>query len=597
MSQETDIQWCDSTVNPIMGCGGCELFPEPDPVLQSIDTAISGSLEAGAPSGWKPGMARSRYRDLIQQAHDAIPEEQRKPGHKRAVTTTNLWHLRERFLEAVLETQGATAAEAARGAIEREITCYAAKLHLNKGLSIVNPGRSANTGFAPTFEQVTKYEERVREAAQWEDLLGKSDPDRPWIDRLPRLIFLSDMGDALSRKSDFPFLKQDVIEPIQSEEGRRHLWLWLTKRPKLMVKLADQLGGLPDNICAMTTVTSPKNLGRVDALRRVNAKVRGLSIEPLWERLPPDELNLQGIDWVILGGESGSKVQDTRPFAVEWAEELREHCRENGVAFFLKQLGRVATRGGDRIPMRNSHGGEWDEWPDAALRVREFPAYFAQYRAGEVVGDQGLRRKRSGGLTSGEADEFKRLDKVVGRFARDTIHAADALYQIRDRKLYRGKFKTFSDYCESVHQMSRQYANRLITAGRIRSEMAPIVSNLGIALPEKEAQLRELGRVRDPQMRAEILRLAHAELTEKGGDAAAGRPIHLTAKLLREIQEKQITGTEVKPHGAKAGQGATPSQRLAKAREVVGELEKAISEGNGREIRKLVRGLRSVLGE
>jgi protein gp37 len=595
--KETDIQWCDSTVNPIMGCAGCELYPAWGTVLKAIDGVVGASEGEGKKDAWRPGMAKSLYRDLIQLAYDAIPEEQRKPGHKWAVTNTNLWHLRERFVEAVKESHGTKAAEAARGAIEREITCYAAKLHLNKGLSIVNPGRSANTGFAPTFEQVTRYEERVREAAQWEDLLGKSDPDRPWIDRLPRLIFLSDMGDALSRESDFPFLKQDVIEPIQSEEGRRHLWLWLTKRPDWMVKLADQLGGLPDNLCAMTTVTSRKNLNRVDALRRVKAKVRGLSIEPLWERLPPQQLNLQGIDWVIVGGESGSKVQDTRPFEIEWAEELKDHCQKKGVAFFLKQLGRVATLGGERVHLTDSHGGDWMEWPDAALRVREFPSYFAQYRAGEVVGDQGLRRKRPGGLTSGEANEFKRLDKVVGAFARDTIHAADALYQIRDRKLYRGKFKTFSDYCESVHQMSRQYANRLITAGRIRSEMAPIVSNLGIALPEKEAQLRELGRVKDPQMRAEILRLAHAELTEQGGDAAAGRPVHLTAKLLREIQEKQITGTEAKPLGAKAGRGATPSQRLAKAREVVGELEKAISEGNGREIRKLVRGLRSVLGE
>lgn len=398
MSRETDIQWCDSTVNPIMGCAGCELFPSPESVLAVIDQAVGRVLGGDVGARWGAGQAKKVYRNLIFEAFDAIPEDRRKAGHKRAITTTNLWHLRERFVQAVRQSHGAQAAEAARGAIAREVTCYAAKLHLNKGLSILKPERKAHPGYAPAFEQVTQYAERVQEAAGWEDLRGKSDPDRPWIDGLPRLIFVSDMGDALSRDSDFTFLEERLIAPIQSESGRRHLWLWLTKRPDRMARFAERVGGFPDNVCAMTTVASREHLGRIDDLRQVKAEIRGLSIEPLFERLPPEQVDLTAIDWLILGGESGAELKDSRPFAIEWAEELRQHCRQNGVAFFLKQLGRRVTWRDEVVTLRDRHGGEWGEWPEEAPRVREFPKAFFRYRDGEGGDGQtmGLRRRRKG---------------------------------------------------------------------------------------------------------------------------------------------------------------------------------------------------------
>lgn len=86
----------------------------------------------------------------------------------------------------------------------------------------------------------------------------------------------------------------------------------------------------------MTTVTGPDALHRVDELRQIKASCRGLSIEPLWERLPPESLDLNGIDWLVLGGESGG----IRTFDLAWVEELHAHCQKNGTAFFLKQLGR-----------------------------------------------------------------------------------------------------------------------------------------------------------------------------------------------------------------------------------------------------------------
>ena len=200
----------------------------------------------------------------------------------------------------------------------------------------MSPDYDGHIGHAPIFEALTRFEGRAADTAQLPDLLGQSNPKTPWKNLLPRLIFVSDMGDALSSKGDFPFLKSDLMPAINSDAGKRHLWLWLTKRPARMAEFADEIGGFPPNVCAMTTLTGPDDdsLARLDALKQVKAHIHGLSIEPLWDHIPPEKLDLKGIDWVILGGESGSGFKFTRPFALEWAEEMRRHCREYGVAFF-----------------------------------------------------------------------------------------------------------------------------------------------------------------------------------------------------------------------------------------------------------------------
>ena len=262
------------------------------------------------------------------------------------------------------------------------ITCYAAKLHLSKAQSIVNPNRKANPGYAPTFEEVTQFPGRVAEMARKPDLYDVVAPDKSWMNGLPRLVFVSDMGDAFSRESDVPFLKADVLPAIESIEGREHLWLWLTKRPKAMGRFAKEIGGFPSNVCAMTTLTCADNvnLRRVDHLRRIDAACRGLSIEPLRERIPASKLKLEGIDWVIVGGESGA-LRHVNPFDLEWAVELREHCQEHDVAFFMKQFGRAPHWRAQPIKLKNTHGGDWDEWPDEPnLKCREFPNYFHKYR-------------------------------------------------------------------------------------------------------------------------------------------------------------------------------------------------------------------------
>jgi len=370
MSSQTKIQWCHSTVNPIMGCGGCELFPPPAEILAEVDKVLGGVIR------WKPGNSRTIFRELISNTYGQI--ESPLPGHSKAISTTNIWHARDQFAERVRAEYGRDAALQADLAIARAVTCYAARLHLNKGRSIVNPTRGANRGYAPAFEVVTRFSGRVREMARMSDLHGTCDPTKPWLDGCARLIFVSDMGDAFSRESDFAFLEDEVIEPIRSPQGRRHFWLWLTKRPDRMARFGQRIGGFPPNVCAMTTLTGPDKLSRVDQLREVPASVRGLSVEPLSNRLPPEKLDLDGIAWLIVGGESGRK-DAVRPFYLDWARELRDFCQKKKVAIFLKQLGRRPVDGGVELHLRDSHGGDWDEWPKD-LRAREVPRVFKLLR-------------------------------------------------------------------------------------------------------------------------------------------------------------------------------------------------------------------------
>ncbi|MCC5850355.1 MAG: DUF5131 family protein, partial [Verrucomicrobia bacterium] len=339
MSEITKIQWCDSTVNPIMGCGGCELFPEsPRKVMEAVDHAMKGVVPS-----WEHGRAGEVMTRIIHEQMERIRDE---PGynpehHRDKLTNTNIWHMREVFADRIGREWGEDAKKSASFAISRMITCYAATLHLNKGHSIFNTRREVKKGYAPTFETLTPFEGRVATMAGKKDLLGTRDPLAPWKDGLPRMVFVSDMGDALTRhdQQHMEWLDREVLHPIRSPEGQRHIWQWLTKRPQNMAKLAKRVGGLPPNLCAMTTMTGAdrQNLVRLGKLKEVDAHIRGLSVEPLWERIPSEKLDLTGIDWLIVGGESGSK--DARPFDLAWARELRDHCREQGVAFFCKQLG------------------------------------------------------------------------------------------------------------------------------------------------------------------------------------------------------------------------------------------------------------------
>lgn len=311
MGKDTTIQWADSTVNPTMGCDGCEL--------------------------WKPGVGG---------------------------------------------------------------TCYAGVLHQRYG--------GTNKGFSPTFEQLTFYPGRMAKAAAWSDLSGTDRPDKPWLNGLPRVIFVSDMSDALSRAVSFDYLKAEIIDVVNSPKGRRHIWMWLTKQAPRMAMfsawLAERGVSWPRNLWAGTSVTTQATVGRVLHLQQVGdgETTRFISAEPL--RGPVALTWLGCIRLVIVGGGSGGEA----PCDVSLIRSVIDQGRTGGAAVFVKQLGaspfdrtrsdiwfdgRIRHRnvpndgpeatyartvlGSELQPaslkLRDSHGGDWSEWP-ASLRIREFPA-------------------------------------------------------------------------------------------------------------------------------------------------------------------------------------------------------------------------------
>jgi protein gp37 len=160
-------------------------------------------------------------------------------------------------------------------------------------------------------------------------------------------VFVNSLSDTLD-----PFAPQDWRgEIVQTARNTPHLdYLILTKRPQNFTRL---LSNRPANIWIGTTVGVKKSLARIKYLQAANASVRFLSIEPLLEDL--GDLDLTGIHWVIVGGESGGKK---RPFNADWARSIRDQCKEQNVAFFMKQIDKVQ-------PIPND------------LMIRQFPATIA----------------------------------------------------------------------------------------------------------------------------------------------------------------------------------------------------------------------------
>ena len=245
-------------------------------------------------------------------------------------------------------------------------TCYAGMLHTRFG--------GVTPGYAPRFTDVTLFPGRMTEAASWSDLSAKPRKDKPWLDGLPRQIFLSDMSDALSKSVPFNYLREEVITNVTSEQGQRHHWHWLTNRPGRMAKFSAWLNGLgttwPENLWAGTSITTQTTTGRINSLLKVGDEqtIRFLSVEPQVEKI--DLLPwLPKLDWVIQGGESGRKG---RPFDLAWADDLIDQCSQHGVALFIKQLGSYVTHRGDRISFQDNHASDWMDGLER-LRVRQMP--------------------------------------------------------------------------------------------------------------------------------------------------------------------------------------------------------------------------------
>jgi protein gp37 len=204
------------------------------------------------------------------------------------------------------------------------------------------PGHPFRTGF-----DLTLRPDRLTQPLRW---------------REPRRIFVNSMSDLFHKEIPKPFI--DAVFDTM-ETANWHTYQILTKRSSLMVRyLRARYNSriAPGHIWLGVSVEDAKNTVRLKHLRAAQAHVKFVSFEPLLG--PVGKVDLSGIDWAIVGGESGPRA---RPMAEEWVIEIRDQCWAFNVAFFFKQWGGVRPKSGGRL----LRGREWNEYPRTKMHPRK----------------------------------------------------------------------------------------------------------------------------------------------------------------------------------------------------------------------------------
>lgn len=238
-----------------------------------------------------------------------------------------------------------------------------------RGCSRVSPGcehcyaqRMAHRFGAPggAYEGLTRLS---RKGPQWTGRikLVHEALDEPLRWRRPRLVFVNSMSDLFHERVPLDFIRS-VFETMQ--QAHWHTFQVLTKRSERLAEIAHVLTW-PKNVWMGVSVECERYLSRVDDLRKVPANVRFLSLEPLIGPLP--NLDLEGIHWVIVGGESGPGA---RPMEESWVRDIQAKCERASVPFFFKQWGGIRRKAAGR----ELDGRTYDEMPSSGHALRLAPA-------------------------------------------------------------------------------------------------------------------------------------------------------------------------------------------------------------------------------
>lgn len=171
----------------------------------------------------------------------------------------------------------------------------------------------------------------------------------------PKVIFVNSMSDLFHEDVPLGFIHQ--IFDVMVRASHHHFQI-LTKRAERLLEVSPLLPW-PNNVWMGVSVETADFTCRIDCLRKTDARIKFLSLEPLLGPMP--RLDLTGIDWVIVGGESGPHARLMKP---EWVRQIRGQCIANKVPFFFKQWGGVFKNRAGRV----LDGRTWDQMPQPALR-------------------------------------------------------------------------------------------------------------------------------------------------------------------------------------------------------------------------------------
>ena len=186
--------------------------------------------------------------------------------------------------------------------------------------------------------------------------------DYPLTLKQSRMIFVNSMSDLFHKDIPFSFIRQ-VFEIMK--QANWHQYQILTKRSERLKEFGESYGRFPDNVWIGVSVESDVYKKRIDDLRTVDAKIHFLSLEPLLG--PLGRLDLDDIEWVIAGGESGPNFRECKP---EWVREIRDQCVTARAPFFFKQWGGKTSKSNGRILDRRL----WSQFPDMTTdKIRENP--------------------------------------------------------------------------------------------------------------------------------------------------------------------------------------------------------------------------------
>jgi protein gp37 len=195
---------------------------------------------------------------------------------------------------------------------------------------------------------ITVHEETLDQPLRWHE---------------PRMIFVNSMSDLFHEALSFDLIHR-CFEVM--EEAEWHTYQVLTKRPQRMLEFATHYGRIPAHIWLGTSVELPSYKSRIDLLRQVDVPIRFVSFEPLLGDV--GQLDLGGIAWAIVGGESGPHHRAIHP---DWVRGIRDQCIQQSVRYFFKQWGGRRPKSGGRL----LDGRTWDEYPEIHSPPQKVPCY------------------------------------------------------------------------------------------------------------------------------------------------------------------------------------------------------------------------------